>query len=421
MKTSNLAKLVFPLILGLLVTANAQSTGQNKCIACHTELESDQGPAHDFLLDVHYQNGLGCQDCHGGNPSLDDMDQVMASPGWRGVPKHLDIPNFCARCHGDAKYMHEHNPKLPIDQLDKYKTSIHGQRLFQKGDMKVATCVSCHTAHKIGNAAIPHSTTYPTNIPATCGACHSNADYMKDYGIPTDQEKLYRESVHGTALYTKNDLSAPVCNDCHGNHGAAPPGANSLSAVCGMCHAIESDLFSISPHFKAFQEQGLPMCETCHGNHGIKPPTYQLIGLQSNQLCADCHSADEGTNAPKQINAMSAAFDSLTTTADSARTLIAEAETRGMMITDVEFSQKEVDQILIHMRSAVHSFNADSVTTQAATGLEKAHAVEASAAKLIQEYYFRRWGLGISSILITLLAIGLYIKIRSLDKKDKKA
>lgn len=416
MKIIGLAILMLTGILAWPASSNAQDSGENRCITCHLELESDAGPAHDFAMDIHSHKGLGCQDCHGGNPRLDDMDQVKASAGWRGVPKHLDIPNFCARCHSDANYMHEHNPKLPIDQLEKYKTSIHGQRLYQKGDQKVATCVSCHTAHKIGDATMPHSTIYPPNIPATCGTCHSNAEYMAEYGIATDQEKLYRASVHGIAVFSKKDLSAPVCNDCHGNHGAAPPGASSLSAVCGMCHAIEADLFLSSPHYKAFKSQGLPMCETCHSNHGIAPPTYALIGMKEGQICANCHSSDDGTKAPEQIIGMSAAFISLTASADSARNLITAAGAKGMMITDAEFSLKDIDQILIHMRSSVHAFALDSLTLQARTGLEKSEAVRKDAMDLIHEYYYRRWGLGIATCLITLLAIGLYLKIRSFDE-----
>ncbi len=402
----------------LLVSSfvRAQGVKTSQCLTCHTEMEDDQGPAHEFALDVHGQRGLGCQNCHGGDPALDDMDAVRTSKDWRGVPKRSDIPNFCARCHSDAAFMHEHNPKLPIDQLDKYKTSVHGQRLFQKNDQKVATCVSCHTAHSIGDAAMPHSSTNPANIPSTCGKCHSDASYMAEYGIPTDQESLFRTSVHGNAVFVKKDLSAPVCNDCHGNHGAAPPGTKSLSAVCGSCHAIEAGLYSASPHNAAFEAQGLPMCETCHSNHGIVKPTHEMIGLSDGQICASCHSADDGTKAPANVTAMSGAFAALIQVADSARLLVTDASTKGMMTTDEEFALKEVDQTLIHMRSLVHNFTSDSLVSQSNEGIEKSRKVKTDAAALIDEYYFRRWGLGIASGLITLLALALYLKIRSIEK-----
>jgi hypothetical protein len=408
--------LVFSGVLPMSSLTIAQGIKPSQCLTCHTEMEGDSGPAHDFTLDIHAQRGLGCQDCHGGNPTLDDMDEVRKSKDWRGTPKQSDVPNFCARCHSDAAYMHEHNPKLPIDQLEKYKTSVHGQRLFQKNDPKVATCVSCHTAHKIGDAAMPHSSTNPANIPSTCGKCHSDAAHMAEYGIPTDQEKLYRESVHGNAVFVKKDLSAPVCNDCHGNHGAAPPGTKSLSAVCGTCHAIEAGLYSASPHNTAFEAQDLPMCETCHSNHGIVKPTHEMIGLNDGQMCASCHSTDDGTKAADHITAMSSSFASLVHVADSARLLVADAAEKGMMTTDEEFLLKEVDQALIHMRSLVHNFTSDSLVAQSTDAIGKSRKVGADAAALIDEYYFRRWGLGIASGLITLLALALYLKIRSLEK-----
>ena len=263
---------------------------------------------------------------------------------------------------------------------------------------------------------MPHSTTNPVNIPSTCGACHSNADYMAAYGIPTNQEHLYRESVHGHAVYDKKDLAAPVCNDCHGNHGAAPPGASSLSAVCGMCHAIEASLYNTSPHYEAFAALELPMCETCHNHHDIEKPSYQLIGLGDDQLCGRCHTADDGTAAPAQIDSTVDAFETLTVAVDSARSLTNQAAERGMTVTDLEFDLKDADQVLIQMRSLVHAFNYDSLSQNASNGLDNAKKIQKSAAGLIEEYYFRRWGLGISSVLITLLALALYLKIRSIDR-----
>ena len=90
----------------------------------------------------------------------------------------------------------------------------------------------------------------------TCGGCHSNPDTMKPYGIPTDQASKYLQSVHANALLKKQDLSAPTCNDCHGNHGAAPPGVASVENVCSNCHAFQAQLFDASPHKQAFAGAG---------------------------------------------------------------------------------------------------------------------------------------------------------------------
>ncbi len=402
---------LFILVAAGTTMAAVPASQQSNCVKCHFDNEDENGPAHQIGRDIHEQNGLDCSDCHGGNKQLGDMDSVRASAGFRGVPDHLAIPTFCARCHSDARYMHDHNPSLPVDQFEKYQTSIHGQRLIQKKDQKVATCVSCHTAHSIGSAKLPYASTYPQNIPATCGHCHSDKAYMAEYNIPTDQVEKYSRSVHGMALLKQGDLGSPACNDCHGNHGAAPPGVASLDAVCGLCHAIEARLFDASPHRPAFTEQGLPMCMTCHSNHEIIKPSDSLIGLSEGQWCATCH-ADDQSKASKEILGVSADLRSLSLAADSAGSLVNLAGAKGMMITDEEFALKEVLQIGVQARSSIHAFAEDSLTSKVKDGITKADDVSARARKLLWEYDYRRIGLGIASIFITLLALGLYLKIR---------
>ncbi|UCG60455.1 MAG: cytochrome c3 family protein [Candidatus Zixiibacteriota bacterium] len=388
----------------------------DNCQTCHFEFEDEDGASHKFVRDIHGQKGLGCVDCHGGDPSLDDMDEVRREKDYRGVPSHLEVPRFCARCHSDAAYMHEYNPSLPTDQLEKYKTSVHGQRLFNNRDDKVANCISCHTVHEIGDAKMPHSSTHPVNLIATCGKCHSDADYMAGYGIGTGQVDDYVVSVHGVALLERNDLGAPACNDCHGNHGAAPPGVTSLSAVCGNCHAIEAGLFNTSPHEPAFAANDFPMCETCHSNHKILKPDDSMVGTHHEAVCAECHASDDGTRAFAIAGTISEALSRLVTAHGQAGEVLSEAIEKGMMTTDEEFRFKEVDQALIQARTMVHAFDADSVLSRTGPGILKADSVRVNSAALIDEYHFRRKGLGFATLFITILVVALYIKIRRIDR-----
>lgn len=390
---------------------------ENNCLNCHSDFEDDNGPSHLISKDIHFQKGLGCVGCHGGDETLDDMDKVRKVKDWRGVPNHLEVPEFCARCHSDAKYMHDHNPSLPTDQLAKYKTSIHGQRLFQKHDMKVANCISCHTVHEINSAKLPYSSTYPQNIPNTCGKCHDNAEYMKPYNLPTTIVEDYKASVHGQDLLVNGDLGAPACNSCHGNHGAAPPGVTSLSAVCGNCHAIESELFDASPHKVAFEEMDYPMCVTCHSNHRIVKPDDRWVGTKKPAVCIECHSADDGTTGLKTAAGIRKALVEIKAAHDSAKVKLDDAIEKGMMTTDEEFRLKEVNQDIIKTRTLLHSFALDSVLPKAEQGILKADTVKANSEALINEYYFRRKGLGIATLFFTLLVIGLYLKLRKTEKK----
>ncbi|TET93460.1 MAG: hypothetical protein E3J26_06250 [Candidatus Zixiibacteriota bacterium] len=409
-------KLVFILAAAaLLVACPALVAQENNCLECHQSFEDeDDGPSYKIVRDVHSQRGLSCADCHGGDATLDDMDEVRELKGYRGVPSHLEVPNFCARCHSDASYMHEHNPALPVDQLDKYKTSIHGRRLFGKKDTKVANCISCHGVHDIGSAKMPHSSTHPLNIPQTCGRCHADEEYMADYSIETSQVNDYAKSDHGMALMQRKDLGAPACNDCHGNHGAAPPGVTSLSAVCGNCHALEAELFNSSPHKVAFEENDYPMCETCHSNHKIVKPLDDWVGTVEPALCINCHSENDGTGGFQTACGISQAITNLVIAHRKAKSVLGEAIEKGMMTTEEEFRLKEVDQVLIQTKTLVHAFNLDSVADKAEEGLKKAQEVETNSASLIDEYYFRRKWLGLATLFIAIVIISLYVKIRRL-------
>ncbi len=393
-------------------TAFASEPGN--CITCHQDWEDEDGPSFKFARDIHNQRGLGCEDCHGGDPSLEDMDEVSEHPTYRGVPDHLEVPDFCARCHSDAAYMHEHNPSLPVDQLAKYRTSVHGQKLFQLKDRKVANCISCHSVHEIADERLPYSSTHPLNLASTCGTCHADAEYMEPYNIPTDQLQAYRESVHGQALLERKDLGAPTCNDCHGNHGAAPPDVSSLAAICGFCHTVEAELFAMSPHADAFEENELPMCETCHSNHRILKPHDGMVGTTEPALCVKCHDKDDGTRGFAMADSVLTCILNLAEARASSAELLNEARSKGMMVTDEEFAMKDVDQLLIQTRTLIHAFNVDSVSSKARSGIAKADSVRVSSAELIDEYYFRRKGLGVATLIITFLAVMLYRKIRTL-------
>lgn len=404
------------ILVTFLITLFPLTAATDNCITCHQDWEEEDGPSYKSVRDVHFQKGLTCSSCHGGDSDLEDMDEVRQSTGYRGVPDHLEVPQFCAGCHSDAAYMHEHNPSLATDQLSKYRTSEHGQRLFEGGDRKVANCVSCHSVHEIADSRLPYSSTHPLNLPSTCAACHSDKEYMKEYGLPTDQFEEYRVSVHGQALLEKDDLGAPACNDCHGNHGARPPGTSSLSAVCGNCHAMESQLFASSPHAAAFEENEFPMCGTCHNHHRIERPSDEMVGIDESAVCSECHSTDDGTDGPGTAQTILNSLSKLVTASDAASEILNDARAKGMMTTDEEFLMKEVEQSLIQARTMVHAFNSDSVSSKAQEGVVKADSVRVSSASLIEDYHFRRKGLGIATLIITVLAILLYLRIRRIEK-----
>ena len=194
---------IFLLFCWLVLPAVSLAEEDTKisCVICHSELSGRIVAAVDqWKKSIHKTVGVTCPDCHGGDP--DSMENAMdKKAGFRGKPKIEDIPALCASCHADVKKMRQYN--IRVDQYTEYKTSIHGILLLKKGDTNVATCISCHDNHEIRKKNDPLSTVYHTNVPETCGKCHSDKEKMKPYGIPTDQLDEYKKSYHGQILYNK--------------------------------------------------------------------------------------------------------------------------------------------------------------------------------------------------------------------------
>lgn len=274
--------------------------------SCNTTCHEDK--QHAFANDVHAQLNLSCHDCHGGNPDL-KLDGDMAAMEGVINPARNQIPEFCGKCHSSADYMKRFNPAARVDQVTEYWTSRHGQKLRQ-GDTRVATCIDCHSVHGIKRPEQPDSPVHPTKVAETCGHCHSNSKLITT--IPTDQFAKWRVSVHANAMFEKGDLTAPTCNDCHGNHGATPPGVESVSFVCGQCHTREAELFRASKKHQQWEEHTALMagaecsachdgkraelkmthfseCVTCHENHGVVRPTVAMLSALPETPCAFCH------------------------------------------------------------------------------------------------------------------------------------
>jgi predicted CXXCH cytochrome family protein len=391
---------------------------QDNCLDCHLELEEDAALA--MGEDVHARAGLSCADCHGGDPTVeivdDDYEPAMdPDKGFIGIPNPRDIPRLCGHCHSDASLMHQYDPNLSVDQLTQYWTSVHGKKL-REGATDVAQCSSCHHAHGVLSAKDPRSPVYPTRIPETCGTCHADPEHMEAYGIPTDQLSKYRESVHGRALFDQGDLGAPTCNSCHGNHGAAPPGLASVSLVCGSCHSVQKELFAASPHKEAFDEIDEPECESCHGNHDVETPTDDLVGVGDDAICMDCHG--EGEAAYEVAETMHREMSNLKEATASAREVVERASRAGMEVSEAALALIDANQALVQSRNLVHAFATEPLREQVKEGLAIANEAEEMGFAALADLDFRRKGLAVSVFFILVLVAGLYLKIRQIERRE---
>lgn len=393
------------------------------CAVCHSDenkmnslgvsIKTDQyknlvNSVHGRLDISGKQRIVQCITCHNAHGIRKITDR-------RSPVNPVNVPQTCTKCHGSADYMKNYNSSLPVDQLTKYRTSVHGE-LNQKGNPKAAECASCHGSHNILSSKDVRSAVYKFNIPETCGKCHSDKEYMKEFGIPADQLEKYRKSAHGKAVFEKQDLSAPVCNDCHGNHGAVPPGLSAVSNVCGSCHALNAQLFSESPHKPAFDKAGYPECETCHGNHEILSAKDQLLGVQEGAVCLKCHSETKNTSGYQIASKMSSTIDTLLALQKKAGSLIFDAEQKGMEVEEAKFTLREVHQARLKSRTVIHSFSEKKFDEVMDKGINAAGVVINDAQEAIDEYYFRRYGLVAAIIIISFLMAVIYLYLRKLER-----
>jgi nitrate/TMAO reductase-like tetraheme cytochrome c subunit len=123
-----------------LATGAAAATGEPVCIQCH---DSDMMKPEfrkipgEWRQSWHNQNGVACNDCHGGDPA-DAAMAMSRERGFVGKPAYQAVPEFCGKCH--------------VGILKNYLESGHGRALKASGSGP--NCVTCHGSHGIQKASI---------------------------------------------------------------------------------------------------------------------------------------------------------------------------------------------------------------------------------------------------------------------------
>jgi predicted CXXCH cytochrome family protein len=418
-----------PVLVVMALFSPARAVAQpappaNTCLTCHAALTDTRlaTPARLFSgTDVHRERGFACIDCHGGDPAAGDKARAHdAARGFKGAPSGQAQIATCARCHSDATLMRRFAPKQRVDQAAEYATSVHGKQLAA-GHRDVATCASCHGPHGIRLVSDAKSPVFPTNVAATCATCHADPRHMAEYklangtAIPTSQFADYQKSVHYAALTKGNDLSAPTCNDCHGNHGATPPGVGAVANVCGTCHAVFATKFQMSVHSQIFDKG----CVECHSNHAVLKPSDDMLGSSGSAVCAACHGGadDKGALAADR---MRSGIEGLKAGINRSGALIAKVRDAGIEVSDQELALVEVRSRLTLARTEMHTGNPEGVEAILGEGTTILTGVDRAGQDGVVELRFRRRGLAISLGAILLLVVALWLKVRQLDRRSHR-
>jgi len=347
----------------VLLAAFAVAQEPSSCVTnCH-------GAETKAFADSIHKNSMRCVDCHGGDPTAlrDEAKSHSVDKGFVGKIAHDKIPGLCGRCHSDPIRMHASG--LKTDQLEHYKTSAHGKAVLDNGNLEAAVCTDCHGTHLIRPAHDPLAPTAPANQPRTCGKCHADA------GVVTE----FNASVHGRAL-ADGLRGAPACADCHGAHGATPPGVRDIVQVCGKCHTNTAAHFRAGPHAgdemncaschdEQTREYRLSGCTACHGAHAITEPDVHLYEGDAVGRCAHCH---RDTGRAQEVAAVilkgtRELEDALRESLDE----ISGAKKLGVFLDNEKIYLRESQRALVSVRPLSHSMDAAAVREHLEAGLRR--------------------------------------------------
>jgi hypothetical protein len=391
--------------ISFAVAVASSRAAEPSCLACH---EDQAGP---HATSAHARAGISCVDCHGGNPKAEDIEAHLTDDFHRPENKQ-QIAESCARCHSDVRRMNPYG--LPTDQLERYKTSRHGEKLFGEGDQRVAGCTDCHGVHDILKPDSPDSRVHPRNIPQMCGSCHSDAKLMRSYGLPSDVVDEYRKSHHATMLFDHGDLTAPTCVTCHGNHGAMPPGTVEVGQVCGQCHGRERDLFEKSPHAELAREGLHGGCKSCHGNHAIRKASVKLF----DRACTECHA--EGDEGLARRDALVALIEKYQDAQARAEKMLHEAEIHGLETDDEQLLLQEISTAVTQLEALQHTLQVAELEPVAARAEEMTDRLESDLNRMYRIEQWKRLALMPIFSFLAIMALLLAFKRLLLDMQRKR-
>jgi hypothetical protein len=190
MKVKSITVVILLVLTGfILVSIPGAFASENSCIDCHKTLTP--------FLEVQKQ-----------------FNQIRI--------QHLERNVSCSlECHQDRLM------QLATANYQQWSESVHALKgvtcdVCHGGDPKQATKEKAHMSIKIPTD--PQSPVYYTNVPQTCGKCHS--DELASFEKSNHYKKL-------EALQT-----APTCTTCHAPHAFMVLNPEEFRNFCGNCHSV---------------------------------------------------------------------------------------------------------------------------------------------------------------------------------------
>ncbi len=263
----------------ILVSGFQAAHGQDNsdCLDCHETAVAEVGGSYDRALEYSIHSELACRDCH---TAIEELPHADSLP-----------PVICGECHAEEAGTYQWHGRFKVTEC-----------------ADVPCCRDCHGKHDILPSRERESRVNPQHLPETCGRCHEDLDLTTKYEMLYGKAvELYQSSVHGKASLGGVYVAA-TCNDCHSANGTSHrimgPGHSESSInhfniprTCGKCHRnIEKDFWEgIHGKLVSRGETDAPVCTNCHGEHGIISPSDPLSPVSPTRVaqatCSPCHES----------------------------------------------------------------------------------------------------------------------------------
>ena len=180
---------LFLILAGIFLIVPYVNASENSCVDCHKTLTPfiEEQKRFNQIRIQHLERDAACSlECH------EDKVRQLATANYQQWSESVHALKgiTCEACHG--------------------------------GDPKQATKEKAHTNFKSNTD--PESPVYYTNVPKTCGKCHSKE--LDNFENSTHFQKL--ESLQ----------LAPTCTTCHHPHTFTVLNPEDFRTSCGNCHSV---------------------------------------------------------------------------------------------------------------------------------------------------------------------------------------
>lgn len=213
-----------------------------ECSMCHTQSQCDECHSRENVFwsaptPMVYDAKSGCLACHGSSNLIKATSVGVRSFQVSGIDQSAHRDLACPQCHLDFAYKEVkgqtnvwsvnagmscaqkgcHDTDDPAtqkneDQVTAYTASVHGSKIAA-GNLKSATCGSCHGGHTIQSLKTDKAKrALQLASKQMCSGCH------------LERWDNYNDSYHGQA-YKAGAADAPACWDCHTAHATQPASA----------------------------------------------------------------------------------------------------------------------------------------------------------------------------------------------------